>query len=274
MHHLRQFPHPDPLCPPHEEDPPEAGVGIRAAGGHRIRLGPGQALPPPVPDPLRRRRTGRGPAAGRRCRGGAAFQEQPRGLQQHRARHRVCGLRGPEGLQPPGLLRGQAGHRPRGQQAQPGAGEQPLRDVRPGAVGEQRHQPGGAGRLPGHQPDADPGGDRLRGERVHAGGLPGDPFLQRPGRGRGSSPIALYPDQPGNVFRENFLLEMPNSLAALVPEYAAYASVVRVVHLPDTRRDGISRSSRTPSSKRGSVFWKRRPGWLRVRDSLFVCPPS
>jgi hypothetical protein len=26
---------------------------------------------------------------------------------------------------------------------------------------------------------------------------------------------------------------MPNSLAALVPEYAAYASVVRVIHLPE-----------------------------------------
>jgi hypothetical protein len=47
------------------------------------------------------------------------------------------------------------------------------------------------------------------------------------------APIALYPDQPGNVFRESFLLEMPNSLAALVPEYAAYTSVVRVIHLPE-----------------------------------------
>lgn len=48
----------------------------------------------------------------------------------------------------------------------------------------------------------------------------------------GIVPIALYPDQPDNVFRENFFLETPNSLSSLVSEYAAYDSVVRVVHLP------------------------------------------
>jgi hypothetical protein len=48
----------------------------------------------------------------------------------------------------------------------------------------------------------------------------------------GIVPIALYPDQPDNVFRENFFLEMPNSLSSLVSEYAVYDSVVRVVHLP------------------------------------------
>jgi hypothetical protein len=48
----------------------------------------------------------------------------------------------------------------------------------------------------------------------------------------GIVPIALYPDQADNLFRENFLLEMPNSLAALVPEYAVHAPVVRVIHLP------------------------------------------
>jgi hypothetical protein len=48
----------------------------------------------------------------------------------------------------------------------------------------------------------------------------------------GIVPIALYPDQPDNVFRENFFLEMPNSLSSLVSEYATYDSVVRVIHLP------------------------------------------
>jgi hypothetical protein len=48
----------------------------------------------------------------------------------------------------------------------------------------------------------------------------------------GIVPIALYPDQPDNLFRENFFLEMPNSLSSLASEYAAYDSVVRVVHLP------------------------------------------
>jgi hypothetical protein len=48
----------------------------------------------------------------------------------------------------------------------------------------------------------------------------------------GIIPIALYPDQAENVFREQFLLEMPNSLSTLVSQYAAYDSVVRVVHVP------------------------------------------
>jgi hypothetical protein len=47
------------------------------------------------------------------------------------------------------------------------------------------------------------------------------------------APIALYPDQPGNLFREDFLLSLPNCLAALAPDHAACAEVVRVIHLPE-----------------------------------------
>ena len=47
-------------------------------------------------------------------------------------------------------------------------------------------------------------------------------------------PIAIYPDQKGAVFRENFFLNKPNQLQKLAPELAAYAPVVRVLHLPES----------------------------------------
>jgi hypothetical protein len=68
------------------------------------------------------------------------------------------------------------------------------------------------------------------------------------------APIALYPDQPGNVFRESFLLEMPNSLAALVPEYAAYASVVRVIHLPEWTKGRYLHVSQDAQRQKGIGF--------------------
>ncbi len=46
-------------------------------------------------------------------------------------------------------------------------------------------------------------------------------------------PIALYPDQPDNLLRESCFTDMPNSLASLAPEHAAYAPVVKVIHLPE-----------------------------------------
>jgi len=45
--------------------------------------------------------------------------------------------------------------------------------------------------------------------------------------------IAIYPDQKETTFRENFLLNKPNQLKKFAPEYAAYAFVVRVLHLPE-----------------------------------------
>ena len=46
-------------------------------------------------------------------------------------------------------------------------------------------------------------------------------------------PIALYPDMEETVFREDFLLAMPNQLKSLTPQFASYEAVVRVLHLPE-----------------------------------------
>ncbi len=46
--------------------------------------------------------------------------------------------------------------------------------------------------------------------------------------------LPLYPDEPGNVFNESFLLESPNALPQLLPDRAGLSSVVRVIHVPAT----------------------------------------
>ncbi|OPY91051.1 MAG: phosphoenolpyruvate synthase [Syntrophaceae bacterium PtaU1.Bin231] len=45
-------------------------------------------------------------------------------------------------------------------------------------------------------------------------------------------PVALYPDHLATTFREDFFLGSGNQLAELLPEYARFADVVRVIHLP------------------------------------------
>jgi hypothetical protein len=45
-------------------------------------------------------------------------------------------------------------------------------------------------------------------------------------------PIALYPDEPGTVFKESFFLDVPNQMGRVVPEFARYASVVHLIHVP------------------------------------------
>ncbi len=44
--------------------------------------------------------------------------------------------------------------------------------------------------------------------------------------------LPLYPDEPGNHFNEEFLMQAPNRLASLSADDAEYADVVRVIHVP------------------------------------------
>jgi pyruvate, water dikinase len=44
--------------------------------------------------------------------------------------------------------------------------------------------------------------------------------------------LPLYPDDPGVVFREDFLLAAPNRLAELLPDHAALEHCVRVIDVP------------------------------------------
>ncbi len=44
--------------------------------------------------------------------------------------------------------------------------------------------------------------------------------------------LPLYPDEPDNVFNEDFLLHAPNQLPELLPEHARLAGTVRVIDVP------------------------------------------
>jgi hypothetical protein len=48
--------------------------------------------------------------------------------------------------------------------------------------------------------------------------------------------LPLYPDNPGSIIREDFLLGSENSLASLDPALADAGGVVRLIHVPAVRR--------------------------------------
>jgi hypothetical protein len=50
-------------------------------------------------------------------------------------------------------------------------------------------------------------------------------------------PLAVYPDQPGDLLNEEFLNQAKNQLAALLPESADYAGCLKVIHAPSERPD-------------------------------------
>jgi len=51
--------------------------------------------------------------------------------------------------------------------------------------------------------------------------------------------LALYPDEDGTVFAEDFLYGAENQLAELLPECAEQAGVVQVIHIPRANPDGL-----------------------------------
>lgn len=53
--------------------------------------------------------------------------------------------------------------------------------------------------------------------------------------------LPLYPDEEGAVLRESWLLEAPNLLAEMVPDYAHLADCVRVIDVPGTTGGRILR---------------------------------
>ena len=52
-------------------------------------------------------------------------------------------------------------------------------------------------------------------------------------------PLAIYPDEPGDLFNEDILMRARNQLAALLPEAADYGDVLKIIHVP-TERPGYS----------------------------------
>lgn len=67
-------------------------------------------------------------------------------------------------------------------------------------------------------------------------------------------PIAIYPDHEGTVFKEDFLLKMPNRLKTLAPEFSSFAPVVKALHLPEFTGGGFLHVYQDGESQRGIGF--------------------
>lgn len=67
-------------------------------------------------------------------------------------------------------------------------------------------------------------------------------------------PIAIYPDQPGSIFREEFFLRSPNMLASLTPDLEAFQEVVRVIHVPSTCNDQLLHVYQDAENQKGMGF--------------------
>jgi hypothetical protein len=79
----------------------------------------------------------------------------------------------------------------------------------------------------------------------------------------GIVPLAIYPDQQGNIFNEGFLMQAPNMLAAVVPESAGQASVIRVIHLPSYTGGSMLHIFQDGQGQQGMGFLAH-PGGKRI----------
>jgi hypothetical protein len=71
-------------------------------------------------------------------------------------------------------------------------------------------------------------------------------------------PIAIFPDQAGTIFNADFLLQVPNQLASMAPEFAAYASVVHVIHVPACTGGRLLQVYQDGQEQRGVGFFAHR----------------
>ncbi len=69
--------------------------------------------------------------------------------------------------------------------------------------------------------------------------------------------LPLYPDNPGSVLSEEFLLGSANSLAALDPSLAEHAGVVRVIHVPAVRQGQYLQVHLDGEEQKGAGFFSR-----------------
>lgn len=67
-------------------------------------------------------------------------------------------------------------------------------------------------------------------------------------------PIAIYPDETGLVFKEEFFLESPNKLDAMSKDLARYRNIVRVLHVPECSGGRFLQIYQDVQSQRGVGF--------------------
>ena len=68
-------------------------------------------------------------------------------------------------------------------------------------------------------------------------------------------PMAIYPDDEGVEFNEEFFIEAPNRLAATTPSYAKYEEVVHVIHIPSCTHGRLLHIFQDGRSQRSMGFF-------------------
>jgi hypothetical protein len=71
--------------------------------------------------------------------------------------------------------------------------------------------------------------------------------------------LALYPEEEGNLFNEQFLHHSPNALPELLPELVEYADVVRVIDIPRTA-DGLCLNLDMDGDSQNALGYLAEPG--------------
>jgi hypothetical protein len=71
-------------------------------------------------------------------------------------------------------------------------------------------------------------------------------------------PIAIYPDRPETAFNEVFLLQSPNLLASIVPNFSACSQVVHVIHVPVCTDGRLLQVYQNGQDQRGMGFFAHR----------------
>ncbi|MBI4773432.1 MAG: hypothetical protein HY788_04490 [Deltaproteobacteria bacterium] len=68
-------------------------------------------------------------------------------------------------------------------------------------------------------------------------------------------PMAIYPDDEGVGFKEDFFLEAPNQFVDLAPSHAKYKDVVHVIHIPSCTAGRLLHVFQDGRSQRGLGFF-------------------
>ena len=68
------------------------------------------------------------------------------------------------------------------------------------------------------------------------------------------APIAIFPDHPDTLFKEGFFKQATNQLSSITSEFAAYDSVVHVVHVPTANNDELLHVYQNNEEQKGIGF--------------------
>jgi hypothetical protein len=68
-------------------------------------------------------------------------------------------------------------------------------------------------------------------------------------------PLAIYPDEPGIVFKESFMLQSPNLLSVLAPDLVELERIVHVIDIPATTEGRLLQVYQDGQTQQGAGFF-------------------